>query len=251
MQPPQPSYMGVDPMSNGAYYGTYPQRPPPKLPPPPRQSRSRDDGCCCCCCLFKCLCSCLFKSICTCICQIICILVVLAGIVLLILWLILRPTNIASHTTDASLAEFNLTGGTLRYNLAINIAVHNPNSRVQIEYEKIEAEAFYWGERFAIEELEAFSQATNSTSSIKAEFKGLDLVALDDDGVSEFTEEKNSGMFSIDVRLHLKIRPKLWLIKGGTMRPSIHCETKIPLSSSGKTYQSQSCDVVWLKALLW
>ncbi|XP_020549708.1 NDR1/HIN1-like protein 3 [Sesamum indicum] len=253
MQPPHPPYMGAGSMSNGAYHGTYPQQPPP---PPRRQHRSTDDGCCCCCCgicscLFKCLCGCLFKSLCTCICQIICTLVVLAGIILLIVWLILRPNNIESYTNDASLTEFNLDGNTLRFNLALNISVHNPNSRVQIEYQSIEAEALYWGQRFATKELETFSQPVNSTSSIKTEFKGQNIVMLDDEGLSEYNEEKSSGMFSIDVRLHLHIQPKFLFIKGGSMRPSIHCNTKIPLSTSGKTYQSQNCDVVWLKALWW
>ncbi|KAE8022932.1 hypothetical protein FH972_008691 [Carpinus fangiana] len=57
------------------------------------------------------------------------------------------------RVTDASLTQFNfsIADNTHHYNLALNISVRNPNKRIGIYYDSIEANAYYQGQRFDIE----------------------------------------------------------------------------------------------------
>ncbi|OMO82559.1 Late embryogenesis abundant protein, LEA-14 [Corchorus capsularis] len=199
---------------NGAYYG-------PSVPPTTNYHRpGRGSGCGCGCCLLKCL----FQIIAT--------IVVVVGLAVLIFWLIFRPINpIKFHATDVSLTEFNLTNNTLQYNLALNITIRNPNKKIGIYYDRIEARAYYEGERFDSQTLTPFYQGHKTTSHLNPVFQGQHIVLLGNDAISEFNQEKNSGIFSIDVKLYLKIRFRLGKVKVGKFKPKVSCDLKVPLSS--------------------
>ncbi|GKV50596.1 hypothetical protein SLEP1_g57299 [Rubroshorea leprosula] len=108
---------------NGAYYG-------PAIPPARSYHRHGHGSGCGCCCLL----SFLIKLIVT--------AVVILGLAALIFWLIFRPNIVKFHVTDASLTQFNLTSdNNLHYNLALNITVRNPNKKIGIYYDRIEANA--------------------------------------------------------------------------------------------------------------
>ncbi|XP_021289302.1 NDR1/HIN1-like protein 10 [Herrania umbratica] len=201
---------------NGAYYG-------PSIPPPTRHYHrpGGGSGCGCGCCLLKLL----FNIIIT--------AVVVIGLAVLIFWLIFRPNKVKFHVTDASLTEFNLTtNNTLHYNLAVNITVRNPNKRIGIYYDRIEARAYYEDQRFDTLNLTPFYQGHKNTSFLNPVFRGEHLVMLGADETSKFNEEKTSGIYSIDVKLYLRIRFKVGKVKTGRFKPKISCDLKVPLSSA-------------------
>ncbi|XVF55839.1 hypothetical protein PTKIN_Ptkin06aG0068900 [Pterospermum kingtungense] len=206
---------------NGAYYG-------PSVPPATRNYHrpGRGSDCGCGCCILKLL----FNIIIT--------AVVIIGLAVLVFWLIFRPSKVKFHVTEVSLTEFNLTNNTLHYNLAVNMTVRNSNKRIGIYYDRIEARAYYEDQRFATETLTPFYQGHKNTSFLNTVFKGQQLVVLGADETSDFNQDKTLGIYSIDVKLYLRIRFKLGRVKTGRFRPKISCDLKVPLTSTNGSVAS-------------
>ncbi|KAH1123109.1 hypothetical protein J1N35_006269 [Gossypium stocksii] len=216
---------------NGAYYG-------PSIPPPTRNYHrpGRGSGCGCGCCLLKCL----FNIIITAI--------VIIGLAVFIFWLIFRPNKVKFHVTDVQLTQFNLTSNnTLHYNLALNMTIRNPNRRIGIYYDRIEARAYYEDQRFDTETLTPFYQGHKNTSYLNPVFVGQQFVRLGADETSEFNEDRVNGVYDIDVKLYLRIRFKLGRVKTGRFKPRISCDLKVPLNtgngSMGGTFKTTRCDL--------
>nr|AFK39735.1 unknown [Medicago truncatula] len=100
------------PQLNGAYYG--PAIPPPAQPRP-RSHRSRS----CCCCLF----SFFWKLLIA--------LIVLAGLAVLIFYLVVQPRGFKFYVDEANLTEFDYSNNTLNYNMVLNFTARNPNKKTQ------------------------------------------------------------------------------------------------------------------------
>ncbi|GKV07194.1 hypothetical protein SLEP1_g18992 [Rubroshorea leprosula] len=94
-----------------------------------------------------------------------------------------------------------------------------PNKKIGIYYDRIEANAYYEDQRFATQQLTSFYQGHKNTSYLNPSFQGQKLVLLGADGGSEYNQKKNSGVYSIDVKLNLRVRFKLGILK--TWRPTI------------------------------
>lgn len=220
------------PQLNGAYYG-------PSVPPPKSYHRpGRGGGCDCCC-------GCIFSLIC----RLVITVIVVVGIAALVFWLIVRPNKVKFHVTDASLTEFNYTNDTLHYHLALNITIRNPNRRLGIYYDNIEARALYQDARFDSENLTPFYMGHKTTHVVSTEFKGQNLISLGADQTSEYNKEKSSGVYDIDVKLYLRIRFKLGVFKTGKFKPKINCDLKVPLTANGTSsaaadqFQITACDL--------
>ncbi|XP_021892541.1 NDR1/HIN1-like protein 10 [Carica papaya] len=213
---------------NGAYYG------PPIPPPKTYHSHGRGSGCGCgCCCLF------------TLLIKIVVSIVFLLGLAALIVWLIFRPINkVKFHVTDVSLTQFNLTNSnTIHYDLALNISVRNPNKKIAVHYDRIEARAFYEDARLKVVSLTPFFQGHKNTTVLTPVFKGQQAVFFDAEKLQEFNQETNAGVFSIDVNLHLRVRLRLGKIRIGTFKPRVKCDLKVPASSSNGVFRTTRCDV--------
>ncbi|KAE8689947.1 Protein YLS9 [Hibiscus syriacus] len=214
---------------NGAYYG-------PSVPPAANYHRpSRSSGCGCGCCLLKLLL------------KIIISLVVIIGLAVLIFWLIFRPNEVKFHVTDARLNEFSLDNQTLRYDLAVNITVRNPNRRIGIHYDRIEARAYYEDQRLQSVPLTSFYQGHKNTSFLNAVFRGEQFVRLGSDEAADYNEERISGIYSIDVKLYLRIRFKVGRVRTSRFRPRIDCDLKVPLNTVNGTlaaapFTTKRCD---------
>ncbi|CAN4109465.1 unnamed protein product [Withania somnifera] len=226
----------TEPNLNGAYYG-------PSIPPPTKTyHRSRGSSSCN-------PCSCLFNCLCTCICQIIFTLVIILGVAALVLWLILRPNKVKFYVTDATLTQFDwsTTNNTLHYDLALNMTIRNPNKRVGIYYDSIEARAMYQGQRFSSQNLDPFYQGHKNTSTLHPVFKGQNFVLLGDREKSNYNNEKNSGVFEMEVKLYMRIRLKAGWIKTHKIKPKIECDFKVPLKSNARSanFEETRCHLDW------
>jgi hypothetical protein len=215
------------PHLNGAYYG-------PSVPPPSRSyhSQGHGGGCGCCSCLLK-----LIGGV-----------VVVVGLAVLIFWLVFRPNRIKFQVTDASLTQFNFTTTTnmLYYNLALDVTIRNPNKKIGIYYDRIEANAFYEDQRFGTEALTPFYQGHKNTTVLTPVFKGQQFALLGANELSVLNSEKNLGVFDIHVKLNLQVRFKLGKFKTWRMKPKINCELKVPLSSNGISvvgFETTKCDI--------
>ncbi|XP_010509614.1 PREDICTED: NDR1/HIN1-Like protein 3-like [Camelina sativa] len=217
---------------NGANYG-------PAIQPPPVKTyysqgrRGADVGCGICGCFYSCLLccgSCLVNIICT---ILLCVAICL-GFVALILYFILQPKVVNIHVTDANLTRFELDprSHNLHYNLSLNFAIRNPNQRLGIHYDQLEARGYYGDKRFAAVNMTSFFQGHKNTTVVGTELKGQKLVLLGAGGRKDLKEDRNSGIYRIDVKLRFKIRFKFGVLNSWAIKPKIKCHLKVPLSTS-------------------
>jgi len=218
------------PQLNGAYYG--PAIPPPAQPHP-RNHRSRS----CCCCLF----SFFWKLLIA--------LIVLVGLAVLIFYLVVQPRSFKFYVDEVNLTKFDYSNNTLNYNMVLNFTARNPNKKLNIYYDKVEARAFYEGSRFAnvdvITHMNSFRQYKKSSNPMSAVFSGQHVLLLDNDQVSEFNKDKSDEVYDINVRLYFRIRFRLGDLISGDYKPKVKCDLKVPLSSKNNNATSTrtKCDV--------
>ncbi|XP_027352979.1 NDR1/HIN1-like protein 10 [Abrus precatorius] len=209
------------PQLNGAFYG-------PAIPPAeqPRYRHHHHRGRSCCCCLFG-----IFWKI-------LVALVVLAGLAILIFWLVVQPRSFKFYVTEANLKQFEYysNNNTLHYDMVLNFTARNPNKKLSIYYDKVEAVAFYEGTRFAnydvITHLNSFRQYKKTTSPMSAVFTGPRVVMLDNDQVSKLNQDKIDGVYDIYVRLYFRIRYRLGDVKSGDYKPKVKCDLRVPFTSN-------------------
>ncbi|PHT99120.1 hypothetical protein BC332_31957, partial [Capsicum chinense] len=215
-----------EPYLNGAYYG-------PSIPPPPssktyhRPSHRSSSGSSCCCNPFTCCCKCIFNCICTCIFQILCTLLIILAVIGFILWFILRPNKVNFHISNASLTQFDYNNNnTLSYNLHLNVSIRNPNKRIGIYYDSIEARAYYHGLNFGnLTNIDPFYQGHKNTTDLDLVFKGfINSGQLGSELGSKYNEEKGNGVYEIGLRMYMRIRLKFWWIKSKKIKPMIKCD---------------------------
>lgn len=214
------------PHLNGAYYG-------PSVPPPPKTYHRHGHGRGCACCLF------------TTFLKLLIAIVVVVGLAVLILWLVFRPNKLKFDVTGAELTQFNVTGNQLHYNLALNLTVRNPNKRIGVYYDVIEASSFYKDQRLNTQWLPPFYQGHKTTTVLSPDFAGQPVVLLAGEKLAEFNAEKLAGAFDVDVKLRLQLRLKFGAVRIGKFKPKVNCEMKVPLKSNANSFtffQTTGCD---------
>ncbi|KAL6138300.1 hypothetical protein ACLB2K_063583 [Fragaria x ananassa] len=222
---------------NGAYYG-------PSIPPKrdSYQSVGRGGGPlgCCCSCIF----GLVFKLIFTAI--------VFMGLAFFVFWLIVKPNRVKFHVTDATLTQFNFSSDSnLHYNLALNLTIRNPNKKLGIYYDRIEARANYEGQRFSTITLTPFYQGHKTTNVLNPLFTGQQLL-VGSNLQSEYQKQTSAGVYEIEMKLYLRIRFKFGRIKTGKFKPRVECDLKVPLSTNGNsatTFETKRCKIDYFKAI--
>lgn len=126
----------------------------------------------------------------------------------------------------------------------------NPNRRLGIYYDKIEANAMYHGQRLATTEIQGFYLGhKKENNNVNTVFKGEQLVVLKSNEKSKYESENKESVYKIDLKLRLKIRFKVWWMKTTKFKPKLDCELKVPLSSKGKVnsvkFERTKCDFDW------
>ncbi|KAL5060357.1 hypothetical protein RYX36_031961 [Vicia faba] len=209
------------PQLNDSYYG-------PAIPAARGQSNNRyNRGSSGCCTLF----SFLWKLVVA--------LIVLFGLIILIFYLIVQPRAFKIYVTKAELTQFHYTNSTLHYDMVLNFTVHNPNKKLGIYYDKVDAQAFYEGARFAnvdvITHLNSFRQDKKSSDPMSGVLSGQELLMLHNDQVSEFNKDKSFGVYNIKVKLYFTIRFRLGDSISRKYKPKVKCDLTVPLSNNNGT----------------
>ncbi|OAY76502.1 Protein YLS9 [Ananas comosus] len=112
---------------------------------------------------------------CTRCCSKFCGLLFFAGFLVFDFWLIFRPRRIGASVDSASLTEFALSpSGALLFNLTADLSLRNPNSRIGVYYDRLDAAAFYSGALLgpADSPFPEFYQHPKTTTAVSAVFKG-------------------------------------------------------------------------------
>lgn len=170
------------------------------------------------------------------------------GITVLIIWLVYRPNKIKFSVENAYLTNFTLTTSPsyLDYDLYTTVSIRNPNKKIGVYYDRLEASAFYSGYRFGWIPLPTFYQGHKNTTMLFPSFDGRSIVT--DSSVSDtFKNENATRFFNIDLWFNAKIRLKYgsWIKIKYTVR--IRCDIRVPLVTNGNSnnagFQWTQCDV--------
>ncbi|KAM0065452.1 putative Late embryogenesis abundant protein, LEA_2 subgroup [Helianthus debilis subsp. tardiflorus] len=221
--PPRPA----QPHLNGAFYGPPVQPKNKSYHHPGRGSTCNPITCCC-----SCICNCIIQLIC----QILITIAIFAAIIGLIFWFIFRPNAPKFHVDNATLTQFTMssTNNTLNYNLVVNMTFRNPNRRLGIYYDNIEATTMYSGQRFSTQEVDGFYLGHKKEKYIGPVFKGEQVMVFDGGDRSKYELEKSDDVYKIDLKLKLKISYKVLWMKTPKFKAKYECDLKVPLSYKGK-----------------
>jgi len=172
------------------------------------------------------------RSCCT-----LCCLVVLFVITIIVFWIIVSPSSVKFHVTDAALTEFNLTNNNLYYNFKVNVTARNPNNNIIVYYRRIRAIAWYKDNDFSHITLTPFDQGHKNTTFLgPIEFKGNAIIKLGRQQLNEYSEETRLGIYKdLAVDFDIRIRAKYGsFYKSGRFNPPVlQCRRlRVPLVSS-------------------
>ncbi|KAG1369743.1 NDR1/HIN1-like protein 10 [Cocos nucifera] len=209
-----------------AYYG----------PPIPREQRYEQRNRSCYCCLLSTLIK-TFIAFCLAL-----------GITALVLWLVFRPNRVEVSVEKASLTSFNLTATSptnLHYNLSADISIRNPNKKIGIYYDWLEADPFYQGHRFDWQALPSFYQGHKNTTMLYPVFEGNSAIGLGVSDVEDFNKENKTSFFNVDIWLFGQVRYKFGSVTTRRYTMRVKCELGLPLlANPAASFTRTECDVV-------
>ncbi|KEH38989.1 uncharacterized protein At1g08160 [Medicago truncatula] len=183
MQQPATGYPAPPPYNN--HNGAAPQYPyaaPPQYynPPPPRSYASRS----------------FFRAFfATMIC-----LAVIFGVILVITWLVLRPSLPTFTLTTLSLSSFNTSSQSLTGTWRLTFNVRNGNNKLSVNYNALRSSIFYHSNYIAESNLAPFKMDTKSEANLNATFSAVNAY-LDSRVVDALNGDRSKGSVPFDVQI--------------------------------------------------
>ncbi|PON83117.1 Late embryogenesis abundant protein [Trema orientale] len=185
-----------------------------------------------------------------------------------IFWLIFLPQELKFSVTEASLTQFNLSttnpenkdknNRLLIYKLSLNITIRNPNKKqVGVYFDRVQVIANYRKKRFAMATLNSttpFYQGRKNTTVLHSVLEGQQTLSFKEKDDKQYDVETSSGVYSIDVKLALRLRVRFGKIKTAHFKPpKIDCnKLKVPLrayngtSGSNVSFKTVKCENIFI-----
>jgi len=175
--------------------------------------------------------------------------VLLAGLAVLIFWLVVRPKPIDYAVTRAAVRHFNVTpppGATVNATFYLTLAARNPNRRVSILYEWVEFRVLY-GESYAqlaLQDAPAFRQPPRNETRL-----GVRAVArsapVGEQAARELRHDLAAGAVGVDVRMRARAQFKVAGVRSRRYSLEAFCSpVVVGLSpSAARSFQSVPCDI--------
>ncbi|CAN4119430.1 unnamed protein product [Withania somnifera] len=171
-------------------------------------------------------------------------LLIIVGIVVLIIWLVLRPRKVSYSIENSSIHDYNLTNNNhLNANFKFTLRAYNPNKRVSIYYDYIEVKLFFNSQTIAFNNnVEPFYQPHRNVTHMNVLLPVND-VALYGDIARDFKTQRSGGDVEVEMKIRAKIRFKVGAWKSSHRKVKILCTPRVNFSNSRKNSKSFSCDV--------
>jgi hypothetical protein len=176
--------------------------------------------------------------------------VLLAGLAVLIFWLVVRPKPIDYAVTHAAVRHFNVTpppgAATVNATFYLTLAARNPNRRVSILYEWVEFRVLS-GESYAqlaLQDAPAFRQPPRNETRL-----GVRAVArsapVGEQAARELRHDLAAGAVGVDVRMRARAQFKVAGVRSRSYSLEAFCSpVVVGLSpSAARSFQSVPCDV--------
>ncbi|CAL4940480.1 unnamed protein product [Urochloa decumbens] len=180
--------------------------------------------------------------------------VLLAGLAVLIFWLVVRPKPIDYEVTRAVVRHFNVTpapgAATANATFYLTFAARNPNRRVSILYEWVEFRVLYSGggsgseQQLAVEDAPAFQQPRRNETrlDVRAVARSAPVAVQ---AARELRHDLDAGEVAVDVRMRARAQFKVAGVRTRHYYMEAFCSpVVVGLSpSAARSFKSVPCDV--------
>ncbi|KAL5976495.1 hypothetical protein ACLOJK_020828 [Asimina triloba] len=173
---------------------------------------------------------------------------IIIGAITFIVWLVLRPHLPRFSVVAATLSNFNLSSSHLTADWNISISARNPNSKMGVYYDRVEASIFYGREMLSSTSLDPFYQGKHNVTTIDAEFASVSEYVDGDVSRGLTDDQSRHGFVKFHVRLiaRVRFRAGAWRTRQHIMR--VFCDdVSLGFSSGNGTStllgRSKDCEV--------
>ncbi|KAL5709717.1 hypothetical protein ACHQM5_020374 [Ranunculus cassubicifolius] len=177
-----------------------------------------------------------------CICFTLVAVIFLIGLAVLITWLVLRPKQLIYTLETGKVSGLDLHKEHLNGTFDFYLRAYNPNKRVSLYYDSMQAMVYYGGQTIASQTLEPFYQPRRNMTRL--EIKPIaHSVGLPSSLARDLRLEKSSEEIEIDIRLKARIRFKVGVWKSSHYTLKVHCSNLEMHLNSTKNFKGHKCDV--------
>ncbi|GJS58632.1 NDR1/HIN1-like protein 10 [Tanacetum coccineum] len=132
--------------------------------------------------------------------------IIIFGTIIFIMWLILRPQVPQFRIQTFTLTNFNVSSNNLvSGNWEALYDVRNPNDKIVLYFDHVEAAVFYKGDSIAETTVAPFVQGKKNETTLKASFAALNAYV---DNGNEIGRDKGSGSVEFNLRMVARVRFK-------------------------------------------
>ncbi|XAR59638.1 hypothetical protein NMG60_11015546 [Bertholletia excelsa] len=134
---------------------------------------------------------------------------IIAGTIGFIVWLVLRPRLPEFRVDSVSLSNFNLSSSSSQItgNWDVQFTARNPNHKISLYYDHIDASVSYKSERLSETRMAPFAQGKRNQTAVRATFVAA-LAYVDKSVVDGITKERTRGNVNFNVRMVARVRFK-------------------------------------------
>ncbi|KAL3530331.1 hypothetical protein ACH5RR_009653 [Cinchona calisaya] len=134
--------------------------------------------------------------------------VIIIGTILFIIWLVLRPRLPAFRVDSFSVTNFNISSSTLlSANFDVGITARNPNTKITLAYDVIEAGVYFRGYSLSETTLPPFTQSKKNETSFRADFAAV-RAYVNGDAVNGINGQSKNGNVVFNLRMVMTVRFK-------------------------------------------
>ncbi|CAN6477004.1 unnamed protein product [Victoria cruziana] len=171
--------------------------------------------------------------------------IIVIGLAVLIIWLIIQPSNVSYSLENVNVSNYNLSSQKLNATFTLNIKVENPNKRIGIAYESFDVSLWYDDQTIAFGSISGFVQPPRNTTKLDT-VAVADATPLQTKAWNDMRQENSSKheINHVEVRLVSEVRFKVRLWKSKKYRLKVSCRIKaLELGASSRDIDSIDCDV--------
>lgn len=174
------------------------------------------------------------------------VLLVIVLLVILVVYLALHPHKPRFFVQDATIRQLNLTNGFLTSSLQFSIVSHNPNDKIGVCYDSLNALAYYDSQQITPPcMLSPFYQGHKDTDILSPILNG-NSVSLAPFVADHLNYEKQNGLLSLTLKMYGRIRWKVGTWTSGHYHMNINCFAIMGMTNNGGNVPLQpgtKCDV--------
>ncbi|KAA8544328.1 hypothetical protein F0562_022340 [Nyssa sinensis] len=151
-------------------------------------------------------------------------LLIIVGFIILLVWLILRPTKPQFVLQDSTVYTFNVSSSNfVTSNFQITMASRNPNSRIGIYYDKLDMYAAYRGQQITLSTVLPSTYQGHKDENVWSPFLyGNDVPLAPYLGVS-LNQDHLAGIILINIKVRGRLRWKVGTFISGRYHLHVNC----------------------------